>query len=255
MAKRFIDTGLFNDSWFMNLSVNNKLFFIYLITNCDHAGIIDLNLRLAEFQTGIKDLANSYETIMEQFNGRLIRIRENYHFIPKFVKYQYPNGLNENVKAQLSVMNRLNEFSIDYESVMQQLGNSLITVQDIDIDKEKDIDKDKDKKSEKLKKFTINRKSQVVIDYLSDKSELFVIAFDEFWDMRNRIKKPIETERTFNKIVKDLVSNSNGMEDDMIKLLNQSTDHRWQGIFPLKDNKSEKSTLERKMESINQLYS
>jgi len=54
MAKRFIDTALFDDSWFMDLSVENKLFFVYLITNCDHAGIIDLNLKLAEFKTGIK---------------------------------------------------------------------------------------------------------------------------------------------------------------------------------------------------------
>jgi len=95
MAKRFIDTALFDDSWFMDLSVENKLFFVYLITNCDHAGIIDLNLKLAEFKTGIKGLLNSFQTVSKEFGNRLIFLRDNYYFVPKFIKYQYPNGLNE----------------------------------------------------------------------------------------------------------------------------------------------------------------
>ena len=44
MAKRFIDTEIFNDDWFMELSKDAKLFYIFYITNCDHAGILKLNL-------------------------------------------------------------------------------------------------------------------------------------------------------------------------------------------------------------------
>ena len=146
MAKRFIDTNLFTDSWFMNLPPESKLFYIYLITNCDHAGIIDLNIRLAEFQTGIKGLVNSLETVIEQFGEkRIIHIRENYYFLPKFICYQYPNGLNSSVKAHHSVIERLNSFPIikQYNGTLKQgLNNSLITVQDKDIDKDKDKDKD-----------------------------------------------------------------------------------------------------------------
>jgi hypothetical protein len=49
MAKRFYDTGIFQDSWFSDLSKDGKLLFFYLISRCNHAGIIDLNLKLAEF--------------------------------------------------------------------------------------------------------------------------------------------------------------------------------------------------------------
>lgn len=146
MAKRFIDTNLFTDSWFMNLPPESKLFYIYLITNCDHAGIIDLNIRLAEFQTGIKGLANSLETVIEQFGEkRIIHIRENYYFLPKFICYQYPNGLNSSVKAHHSVIDRLKSFQLTKqynETLKQGLNNSLVTVQDKDIDKDKDKVKD-----------------------------------------------------------------------------------------------------------------
>ncbi len=139
MSKRFIDTEIFNDSWFMNLPPNSKLFFIYLITNCDQAGIIDLNNRLAEFQTGIEGLANSLETIYKEFGEkRIIHLSENYYFLPKFVKYQYPNGLSDNVKAQKSVIDKLIEFNIDPVTLTKQLGNSYQTVQDKDKDKDKD---------------------------------------------------------------------------------------------------------------------
>lgn len=174
MAKRFIDTGIFNDSWFMGLSVSNKLFFIYLITNCDHAGIIDLNIKLAEFQTGIKGLANSLLTVIKEFDNRLIRLSDNYYFIPKFIKYQYPNGLSNNVKAQLSVINKLKEFNLfddSNQTVKQELANSLLTVQDIDIDKDKD--KDKDKQTVKIEtKNDLHPLQKYVIDNFPNVSKL-----------------------------------------------------------------------------------
>jgi hypothetical protein len=142
MAKRFIDTELFHDSWFMNLCPNYKLFYIYLITNCDFAGIIDLNIRLAEFLTGIEGLGNSLERVWKEFGEkRVIYLTGNYYFLPKFIKYQYPNGLSESVKAQKSVMERLQSFNLydkQKQTVNEQLGNSLITVQDKDIYKDKD---------------------------------------------------------------------------------------------------------------------
>ncbi len=132
MAKRFIDTAIFEDEWFMGLSVDAKIFWIYLITNCDHAGIFRPNKRLFFFQTGIKELPNSYETLTKELGNRLTPITNDYVFIPKFIKYQYPKGLNRNVKAQESVINILTQYKL--------LPNSLITVQDKDTFKDKDTE-------------------------------------------------------------------------------------------------------------------
>jgi len=112
MAKRFIGTELFNDPWFMDLSVEGKVFFIYIITSCDHAGIIKFNWKLAEFQIGIKDLANSYETLIKEFGDKLVKLKNEYYWMPKFLEYQYPQFPNSNVKAQSSAIRILLSFGI-----------------------------------------------------------------------------------------------------------------------------------------------
>ena len=141
MAKRFIDTGIFRDSWVSELSKNGKLFFVWLITNCDHAGVIDLHFKNAENETGIVGFRNSFETLKKEFGNRLVWIRDNYYFLPKFVTYQYPKGLSESVKAQASVIAILRKhelFDNSLGTVKKEFNNSLITVQDKDKDKDKD---------------------------------------------------------------------------------------------------------------------
>ena len=159
MAKRFLDTGFLDDSWVIEQPMEYKMFYLYLMTNCDHAGIIDFSIKNAEFKTGYKGLANSFETVKEVFGNRLVFVRDNYYFIPKFLKNQYSKGLNPNVKAQLSVINRLKEFSLfndgklvnidDFvrknQTVSKGLDKGYVTSQDKDKDKYKDTDKDLDK--------------------------------------------------------------------------------------------------------------
>lgn len=160
MAKRFIDTELFNDSWFMELPPESKLFYIYLFTNCDNAGIIDLNVRLAEFQTGIKELGNSLVTVFKQFGEKRIKhLGESYYFMPKFISYQYPKGLNINVKPQKSVIEKLSMFGLTdqiFQTVSKELERSYVTPQEKDIYKDKDKDKDISIRSENSEKINFD---------------------------------------------------------------------------------------------------
>lgn len=119
MAKRFIDTGLFDDSWFMGLSKDAKLLWIYLITKCDHAGIIDFNEKLCRVQTGIEKIDEAFK----QLDNRCLTVRERYRFIPKFIYFQYPNFPNSNAKAQNSAISRLIEFNL-----IKQLDNGCLTL-------------------------------------------------------------------------------------------------------------------------------
>jgi len=108
MSKRFIDTKLFDDPWFMDLSKDAKLFWIYLITRCNHAGIIELNKRLIGFQTDIQDLSS----VIKELDNRLVRVTEQLIFIPKFIYFQYPKFPQSKVKQQIGAIEILTKYNL-----------------------------------------------------------------------------------------------------------------------------------------------
>lgn len=108
MAKRFIDTGIFDDDWFMDLSKDSKILWIYFLTKCDHAGMLRLNEKLCRVQTDIKDLCG----VIEQLGNRIVTVSEQLYFIPKFLQYQYPGFPNSKAKAQLSAIEILTKYGI-----------------------------------------------------------------------------------------------------------------------------------------------
>lgn len=94
--KRFIDTGLFDDPWFMEASKDAKLLWMYVITKCDHGGVVVINEKLCKFQTGIDDVQRT----INEVGRRLYKIKDGLYFIPKFIEYQYPNFPNSTVNQQ-----------------------------------------------------------------------------------------------------------------------------------------------------------
>lgn len=108
MAKRFIDTELFNDPWFIDLSKEGKIGWIYFITRCNHAGIIEISERLFKIQTG----CDSLDRVIEQLKNRIITVREKVFFIPKFITYQYPGFPHSKAKAQASAISILKKTTI-----------------------------------------------------------------------------------------------------------------------------------------------
>ena len=122
MAKRFIDTGLFRKKWIRQLDPNMKLFWIYLLTDCDHAGIWDVDVERASFQIGVQ-LDES--TILKTFNRKIVPFKDGKWFVPKFVDYQY-GELNEKVNAHKSVIKLLTKYGLYVDN--QLLPNSSATV-------------------------------------------------------------------------------------------------------------------------------
>lgn len=121
MSKRFIDTGIFDDPWFMDLSLSGKVLWLFCITKCNHAGILEMNERLCQFQTGIK----SIDTVIKELSNRLIRVSEHYYFIPKYIEFQYPNFPQSKVRQQESAIKILKEFKL-FDEKTQTLSKELI---------------------------------------------------------------------------------------------------------------------------------
>ena len=78
-------------------------------------------------------------------------------------------------------------------------------------------------------------KKEPVVYYPND--ELLDSAFKEFLTMRNKIKKPIATKQAMTRIMNKLEKLSKADNDLAIKILNQSTDHCWQDVYELKEEK------------------
>lgn len=123
MAKRFIDTQMFNDEWFCELSPDCKLFFIYFISTCNHAGVFKYNKKLCEFQTGLK----SSERLIEELGNSLVTVKEGLYFMPRFIKFQYPNFPKSTVAQQVSAIKILQDLGFwdfknnTYRTVTEEL--------------------------------------------------------------------------------------------------------------------------------------
>lgn len=191
MAKRFIDTALFDDEWFSELSQDSKIFWVYYITKCDHAGLLKNNRRLIEFQTGIKSL----ETVMEDFKGRIALV-DGLFFCLKFIQFQYPNFPKSNVRQQSSAISLLvnagifNPETLDYTekiksllTVSKDLNKSYVYVNDNDNDNEDDnvTELSNTKRAKNSKKF----EPPDLIDFLNYAEENSPV---EFWRIEDQVK-------------------------------------------------------------------
>ena len=106
MAKRFIDTKIWDKSWFRKLDPKDKLIWIYILTKCDHAGIFDADWEaMAFFIKGIGS-RNGFQDLPETIKEKMTLVKDDQYFIPSFIEYQY-GTLRENSKPHLSVLKRL----------------------------------------------------------------------------------------------------------------------------------------------------
>jgi len=187
MAKRFIDTELFDDPWFMDLSKDAKILWIYLITKCNHAGLIEVNEKLCKFQTGLKSL----DTIYKELGNRLVTVSKQLIFIPKFIEFQYPNFPNSNVRQQASAIKLLLKYNLFNEenlTVSKELLNSYEhdTVNGIVNDTDKEKAEALNKKIEKFKK--------QFIPYADKYSKQMLIDFFDYWSESNQLRTKLRYE-------------------------------------------------------------
>jgi hypothetical protein len=98
MSKRFTATEKWLDPWFCSLTPIQKLFWMYLVDNCDHAGIWQVNWPLVKFHLGIDSIDKTV------FKGRITELSKDKWFMPKFIDFQYNGVLNPLNRTHASVI-------------------------------------------------------------------------------------------------------------------------------------------------------
>tara|TARA_R100000664_G_scaffold9545_1_gene15976 strand:- start:1845 stop:2369 length:525 start_codon:yes stop_codon:yes gene_type:complete len=144
--KRFTETAKWEDSWFMELTPTEKLFYLYILDRCNNCGVWEVNFRLAEFMIGLP--LNQTE-ILERFKNR-IKLLENGKkwLIPKFIQFQY-GQLNPKCKPHLAVIKLLEKHNLltvfkdlvkGYDTLKEE-EEEIVIYKEIEKDKKKEINK------------------------------------------------------------------------------------------------------------------
>jgi len=110
MANRNTKTDKWRDAWFLELSSDAKLLFIYLTENCDIAGFIEISYKIWSFETGLNliELKEALELISEKI---IYSADLKYLFIPKFILHQNNYPLNLENNAHKAIYKKLEYFS------------------------------------------------------------------------------------------------------------------------------------------------
>lgn len=135
MAKRFIDTDLFRKPFMRSLEAPYKALWIYLLCECDHAGIWVVELDVAQIRMGLK---LDPEKVIDKMGGAVVSIDGGSKwYLPDFVTFQY-GTLNPANRVHQSVLERLERYGIDpnHPSQNKPLTSPLQGAKDKDKDKD-----------------------------------------------------------------------------------------------------------------------
>jgi hypothetical protein len=121
MARRWTDSNKWEDAWFMDLPSKYKLFWLYLCDKCDHAGVWEVNWRMAQFIVG--ENLEPAET-KRLFKDRIIEVDNGrYWYLKKFIDFQQgTHELNPANKCHKSIISILNKFNL-----LEQLQNMKVS--------------------------------------------------------------------------------------------------------------------------------
>lgn len=182
-TKRYTDSEKWKDPFFENLSNDFKLIWLYLLDDCDNAGIWGKSIRRLNFHCNT-DVTE--EDILKVFGDRIYPISDKDWLLQRFLEFQYgDNWKTSTNKAVISAKNKLSIKGIDIESIPYRYSNDTLSIPyqyPIDTSKDKDKDKVKDKDTVKVK------------DTVQDKSK----------DLSKELELDKDSENWSNKIMNKL---------------------------------------------------
>lgn len=138
MAKRFSSTEIWNEDWFLEMPAEYKLYWYYMLSKCDHAGLFKVNVKVF---CGINEVNLTPNKALQYFNTDKQRIRvisDSVWLIEDFFVFQYGDILNMNNRVHESIAELYQRHKIELTSIR---GLKDLKERVKDKDKDKDIKK------------------------------------------------------------------------------------------------------------------
>tara|TARA_Y100000592_G_scaffold58529_1_gene91641 strand:- start:1293 stop:1973 length:681 start_codon:yes stop_codon:yes gene_type:complete len=173
MAKRMTDTDKWKKRFVRELSSEFKLLWLYILDDCNHAGIWEVDLEVASIRIGetLKFDIPAEDMLPQSFLDKIV-IFDNGDkwFIPEFIDFQY-GELNPNSNVHKSVILLLQKYNL--EGYMKGTQTLPYTVQDKDIV----IVKEK-AKAKRFVKPTLDE----VANYIQERKSFKIVDAEKFFD-------------------------------------------------------------------------
>ena len=139
MSKRFTDTDKWKKPFIRGLDAPYKLLWLYMLDDCDHAGIWIVDIDVANLRLGMETTIEGAKTA---FGDHIIILDDCRWLIRDFVEFQY-GELNPGNRAHNSVIQKLKKVGID-PNTLRRAGADKPLISPLQGAKDKDKDKDKD---------------------------------------------------------------------------------------------------------------
>jgi len=123
MKRRYTDADKFEDEWYLSLSNDNRIVWEWILATCSNAGILKKNFKLLNFCCNTNLNEPGFKEI---FSSRVIDC-ETFFFIPKFLRFQNPNGINSDKPAVKAIRKEIIEKGL-ISIIHKSLGNDYLII-------------------------------------------------------------------------------------------------------------------------------
>lgn len=146
MAKRFTSTEIWGEDWFLEMPNNYKLFWYYMLSHCDHAGMFRVNLNMFCKLTETKVFSDEIIGYFNKGKDRIRVLTPSVWYIEDFFVFQYGNIFNPNNKLHESISKIYNKYNINVLEIrgLKEVKEKSLKGKEVDFDTLKDKVKDKD---------------------------------------------------------------------------------------------------------------
>lgn len=265
MAKRFTDTEIWSEDWFLDMPNEYKLLWNFALAKANHAGVWRPNKVLFSSFCGQVDLKKAVE-IFNSDKIRVIVLESGNWFFPSFFSFQYGSTINENSKVHESILKIFEAEKIDIK-ICKGIENQVfkdLTSNEPQInpnhrvkDKDKDIVKDKVKvKVKKEEKGGVEEKTKNLAkteNSVSSQIDTFVLIWDKWKKFKkDQFRFSYKSEESEKLAKQELLDLSGGNPEIALAIVDQSMKSGYKGLFELKEStkkidrvtKNEQTTLQ-----------
>lgn len=227
--RKLVDWEWYND-------INVKVVFLHLLLTANHKEKQWKGQTILRGQklTSIEHLADDVGLTFQQTRTALKKLKSTHEITIKTT--------NKNTLITIEKFNNY-QFEIDKDNKQNNKQfNNLITNNQQTNNKQITTNKnEKNDNNDNIKKEK-NKKRKTFEEVLAENncSEELEITVRDFIDMRKTIKKPM-TSKALELLFRNLEKLTN-LEEEKIAILNQSIEHGWQTVYPLKTNNMRNSS-------------